>query len=241
MSAIEHNGIGVGDDVEIIETKQCGLVIDIDIKKGTEEVLFSGFEGSKYLVFWIDTKKLKIITSRRWWRKERIEENVIKSSNIKTEINNKHIQKPLVKSTKQVIVVRKDLNMRKGKIAAQCCHASMAFMSRDCGFYCDHFPKLSFHIRSGSIPEEHMFAVRNWFRDSFKKVVVYVNSEEGLMEIYNKAKKRFQLGEQQTPLVNLIIDNGDTEFKGVPTKTCVAIGPCFDDMFVGLTDHLPLL
>ena len=33
-------------------------------------------------------------------------------------------------STKQVLVVRKDLNMRKGKIAAQCAHASLGSVTK---------------------------------------------------------------------------------------------------------------
>jgi peptidyl-tRNA hydrolase len=32
-------------------------------------------------------------------------------------------------------VVRKDLNMRKGKIAAQCCHASMSFLTKSGDIY----------------------------------------------------------------------------------------------------------
>jgi peptidyl-tRNA hydrolase len=35
-----------------------------------------------------------------------------------------------MKDTKEVIVIRKDLNMRKGKITAQASHASMAFLTQ---------------------------------------------------------------------------------------------------------------
>jgi PTH2 family peptidyl-tRNA hydrolase len=39
----------------------------------------------------------------------------------------------------------------------------------------------------------------------------------------------------------MIEDNGATEFNGVKTKTCCAIGPHSDEKFEGVTDHLPLL
>jgi PTH2 family peptidyl-tRNA hydrolase len=39
----------------------------------------------------------------------------------------------------------------------------------------------------------------------------------------------------------MIEDNGATEFNGVKTKTCCAIGPAIEEKFVGITDHLPLL
>jgi PTH2 family peptidyl-tRNA hydrolase len=40
---------------------------------------------------------------------------------------------------------------------------------------------------------------------------------------------------------HLIEDNGATEFNGIKTLTCCAIGPHFDERFEGVTDHLPLL
>lgn len=99
--------------------------------------------------------------------------------------------------TKQVIVMRKDLNMRKGKMCAQAAHASMAFLTS----------------------QMHP---------------VYVNSEEELHEVYKKA---LEVG----LISHLIIDNGVTEFNGVPTPTCCAIGPHVEEKFEGITNNLPLL
>ncbi len=67
---------------------------------------------------------------------------------------------------KQVIAVRTDLKMGKGKIAAQVAHASLA----------------SF-LRAG------FFARRKWLKEGMKKVVVRVGSEKELLEIYERAKK----------------------------------------------------
>ena len=38
-----------------------------------------------------------------------------------------------------------------------------------------------------------------------------------------------------------IIDNGHTEFHGIPTLTCVAIGPDTDEALDPVTGHLRLL
>jgi PTH2 family peptidyl-tRNA hydrolase len=77
-------------------------------------------------------------------------------------------------------------------------------------------------------------AIEEWLKDSFRKICVYVNSEEELLEVYNKAKSA-------GTLAYLIEDNGATEFGGVKTLTCCAIGPHDDEVFFDLTDHLPLL
>jgi PTH2 family peptidyl-tRNA hydrolase len=39
----------------------------------------------------------------------------------------------------------------------------------------------------------------------------------------------------------LIVDAGLTEFRGVPTKTCCAIGPAWSDAVDAITGDLPLL
>jgi PTH2 family peptidyl-tRNA hydrolase len=39
----------------------------------------------------------------------------------------------------------------------------------------------------------------------------------------------------------LIVDAGTTEFHGVPTKTCCAVGPAWADAVDAITGGLPLL
>lgn len=41
--------------------------------------------------------------------------------------------------------------------------------------------------------------------------------------------------------VSLVTDSGRTEFGGVPTKTCLAIGPNKIEEIDKITGHLPLL
>ena len=120
--------------------------------------------------------------------------------------------------TKQIIVMRTDTNppMRKGKMVAQGAHASIAFLSR--------------RLDSG---EKLTPAMKEWMNDSYKKVCVRVDSEQELLDIYQKAKDAMVE-------VHLVTDSGKTEFSE-PTKTCLAIGPDYDERIDPITSHLKLL
>lgn len=124
---------------------------------------------------------------------------------------------------KQVIVVRKDLNMRKGKVAAQVAHASMKFLvDNDEAERGDELVvKLS--------PDEAA-----WLSGSFAKIVVGVDSEDQLRDLMFKAELA---GVECHP----IIDSGRTEFHDVPTLTCAAFGPCDADDLDKITGDLKLI
>jgi PTH2 family peptidyl-tRNA hydrolase len=130
-------------------------------------------------------------------------------------------------NTKQVIVVNKKLNMRKGKIAAQVSHASMSFITRrmqqalECGLLYEYTTLLT-------EVEKH------WLENSFTKICVSVDSEEELLALVEKGK---ELGIE----THLITDNGATEFHGVPTNTCAAFGPYLSEELDKLCGHLKLL
>ncbi len=107
---------------------------------------------------------------------------------------------------KQVILYRRDLNMRKGKIAAQVAHASLAvLLRRDEGSW----GRLS-------VPLDP--AMASWIARGTAKVVLSVESEADLLRAYEEARARGLPAE-------LVTDAGRTEFKGVPTRTTCAIGP----------------
>lgn len=112
---------------------------------------------------------------------------------------------------KQVIVIRKDLNMRKGKFVAQGCHASL-------GAYL-----------KASEQERQM-----WELHHNTKICVSVDSEAELVALYNKAQ-------EMLPPCYLVTDLGLTEFNGQPTKTALAIGPCLADAVDKITGNLGLL
>lgn len=125
-------------------------------------------------------------------------------------------------NTKMVVVMRKDLNMRRGKQIAQSCHASLAIFTN------------MLSESGGNWTIDIPTVMGEWLKDSFTKICVYVNSEKELFDIYDKAKASGML-------CSIIQDAGRTEFNGVPTYTCCAIGPDYIDKIDEITGRLPLL
>ena len=76
--------------------------------------------------------------------------------------------------------------------------------------------------------------MKDWIDGRFTKIVVSCDSEQELDELYKQAK------EKGLPC-SMIVDAGLTEFNGVPTKTCIAIGPANPDDIDEITKHLKLL
>lgn len=103
--------------------------------------------------------------------------------------------------------------MRRGKEIAQGSHASMAFLLHPTNLFVGDVSK--------------------WIRDGQTKICLQVNSEQELLELDKKAK---ELGLRS----HVITDAGRTEFGGVPTKTCMAIGPNKSEDIDTITGHLKL-
>lgn len=128
-----------------------------------------------------------------------------------------------VYAVKQLIIIRKDLGMNKGKLAAQAAHASMGTI----------IPRKSIvdgviHLDFNDRPE-----VIEWFTSSFAKIALAVNSEAELLECIKLAK-------EHNLLYSYIVDNGTTVFNGVPTPTCVGIGPAKSEVLDALFGNLKL-
>ena len=123
---------------------------------------------------------------------------------------------------KQVLVVRTDLKMSKGKIGSQCAHAAMAALLNASTFDGD---VVTFTMDDRS---------RQWLSGRFTKAVLACKSEEALVALFARAKEAGML-------CSLIEDSGVTVFNGVPTKTVVAIGPDRADLIDAITGDLPLL
>lgn len=128
------------------------------------------------------------------------------------------------KTAKQVIVMRKDLGMRKGKMIAQGAHASLKVLL-DAGA-----PEPGGRAFTIALDP----ALSAWLTGRFTKVCVSVNSEAELDAIVANARAA------GVPCA-LIVDSGATEFHGVPTKTCCAVGPAWIDAVDAITGGLPLL
>ena len=130
---------------------------------------------------------------------------------------------------KQVIVIRKDLKMRRGKEIAQGSHASMAFISRRL----QNIKRPWWKIFGRKKAIDVTSVEQKWFDTSFAKVTVRVNSLEELEQIYESSK---EAGLE----VHLVTDSGLTEFAGQPTKTCLAIGPNYADLIDPVTGELKI-
>ena len=127
--------------------------------------------------------------------------------------------------TKQVIVIRRDLRMRRGKEIAQGAHASMAWLAERV---------LARLTPAGTADQVQLSeAERAWLTSSFRKVTVKVGSEPELLAVYEKAL-------EAGLAAHLITDRGLTEFGGVPTRTCLGIGPDYDDLIDPVTGDLEL-
>lgn len=125
---------------------------------------------------------------------------------------------------KQVILIRKDLKMRRGKEIAQGSHAAMAFLNEriEQGLTDPNATQVSIALS----PIE-----KAWLQRGHAKVCLRVNSEAELLDYHQKAQA-------QGLSSHVITDSGRTEFGGVPTLTACAIGPDEVDRIDQVTGEL---
>jgi PTH2 family peptidyl-tRNA hydrolase len=116
-------------------------------------------------------------------------------------------------SYKQVIVVRRDLRMGIGKMAAQVAHAAVLGAERT-----KQFNQVWFH---------------KWFESGQAKVVVKVQSFEELIELRKVA-------ESLSLVVVQVEDRGLTQLPA-GTTTCIGIGPAPTELIDRVTSRLKLL
>jgi len=151
---------------------------------------------------------------------------------------------------KQVLVWRdnirntKGYKVTKGKFAAQMSHSSLGVVLNAMRIIPKGFiffiAKFLFWIMNLFGYKVLFFAYKKhspwdkWLNGRFTKVCVYCKDEQELLEIYKKSK------DAGIPSV-LITDAGLTEFGGVPTNTCVGIGPYWSSEIDKITGKLPLL
>jgi len=142
---------------------------------------------------------------------------------------------------KQVIIIRKDLNMRKGKMVAQGAHASIAVIFN---YMFPNYQSSEMSIKNGFL-EPHKFCIKlpdgetgdnmkTWMTGIFKKIVVGAENLQEMVDAYQEAKK------QGIPC-SIIEDAGLTEFGGQVTITAVAIGPDDPEKIDKITGKFSLL
>ncbi len=132
-------------------------------------------------------------------------------------------------NAKQVIVIRKDLNMRKGKMVAQGAHASLMAVLGE-----THEPNEALGAQGDWLLLSVDDPLRDWLSGDYKKICVGASSEAELLAIYSTAKEKGLR-------CSLVQDLGLTEFGGVPTYTAAAIGPADDGAIDAITGALALL
>lgn len=140
--------------------------------------------------------------------------------------------KPKFNDAKQVILVRKDLEISPGKLAAQVAHASTACLL-GLGHW-DIGDQSSTYVTRFSIEvnnNERDNAIFNWMTKSFPKITLRVKNEEQL-------KKYYDLAVAAGLPASYIVDAGRTEFGGTPTPTCVGIGPAPREAIDAITGRL---
>lgn len=136
---------------------------------------------------------------------------------------------------KQVIIIRKDLNMRRGKEISQCCHASQGWLIKKL----QHINLLDIQKNILNLNGKEFYKLeltedeKWWLENRTKKITLQVNSKTELLDIYNKAV-------ESCLNAYLVEDLGLTEFDGVKTFTCVAIGPNKSEEIDKITKDLKL-
>ena len=138
--------------------------------------------------------------------------------------------------SKQMIVMRRDLKMRKGKIAAQaghaCVEATLMALVRENRLDQVRVTESGNWVYLEDDGSESTPLTR-WFDKGVAKVCVYVDGEEALLEVAEKGR---ELGFA----VALVRDAGFTEFHGEPTYTCLAFEPLAPEQIDPITGDLPL-
>ena len=116
---------------------------------------------------------------------------------------------------KQVIILRTDLGMSAGKAAAQASHASL----------------MAFLQTAQKYPQK----IEEWFKTGQGKIILEVNSEEEIKQIYSKLAD----DDKGRDICYLVRDSGLTELKGME-YTALGIGPFDRDYIDRFTKHLRL-
>jgi len=112
---------------------------------------------------------------------------------------------------KQVILVREDLKLPKGKMAAQVAHASVASLMES--------------EKSGK-----KAIIKAWKNEGMKKVVLRAASIQELRDMKNKAEEKGLVAEMITDAGRTVIKKG--------TTTCLGIGPDEEDKIDEVTGEL---
>ncbi|KIJ68732.1 hypothetical protein HYDPIDRAFT_24985 [Hydnomerulius pinastri MD-312] len=123
------------------------------------------------------------------------------------------VQPRMMQQCKLVLIVRTDLKMTQGKIAAQCGHATLACYK--------------------ALMKTNPQLVKHWERTGQAKIALRGSSEDELLELEAVAKSL-------NLCARSIIDAGRTQI-AAGSRTVLGIGPAPVDLINQVTGHLKLL
>ena len=120
-------------------------------------------------------------------------------------------QRPPETEIKQLIIIRKDLGMKRGKEIGAACHAAVNVV-----------------VENINSPD-----VKEWLSGSYKKVALIVPDLDALLECERKAKEAGIIHRLQH-------DEGRTQFNNQRNWTSLAVGPAHPDVLNPLFKDLKL-
>ena len=149
---------------------------------------------------------------------------------------------------KQIIIVRKELDMSPGKLAAQVSHASMAFLTN---MIRDNAVRISQMIGSGeTVYRSELFFEKGlyeeWIGGAFTKVILEAKNRYQLLKAKNYAE---EMGMTENEDYFMIKDNCRTELEpeevdenGIGrTLTCIGFAPMDAKIIDNIGKHFQLL
>ncbi len=123
------------------------------------------------------------------------------------------------KEQKMVLLIREDLNMSSGKVAAQCSHAAVGLFQR----------LISEEYRSSPSVQKNL---KSWIDEGQKKVCLSIANTETLEDL------RASFSMKRIPYF-VVEDAGRTEV-AYGTETVMAVGPCENEVLDRVTGKLRL-
>lgn len=153
--------------------------------------------------------------------------SLIRSRDLAVAASAEVVQPLHKRRAKQVIIIRRDLGMRRGKEISQGSHASMMWLAN--------------RLKHEPFPDECGSEARavftepeaEWLQGLFTKVTCQVPTGDDLFQVHIHAAA-------EGVMAYMVTDAGATEFHGQPTPTALAIGPDWEDRVDLITSNLKL-
>lgn len=120
---------------------------------------------------------------------------------------------------KQIIIVRKDLNMSKGKMAAQVAHAASAFL---CNFIMQNINPENYFINKIFSPAIYEY----WIKKDYTKVILQAKNKNQLLKAKTLAKEfNLQEGKDFFIIHDKCYTELEPEEEDKTTITCIGFKP----------------